>query len=201
MAIILWNVTNEDMGYQYGGLSYTVEAGKRKKVNDQEGNHVLNALGPRGMTQLLYDDDGKLVDEEKIQADALERYKDFKVRQIVIYNERNERRKASGQPYDVPTDTVKKYAAEMGIALLQPYALADAEKGQIGILTFENKQLKAQIEEIIKQMAKNAAQGQPAEVKIPEGSVKCDVCGDIVLEKRFKSHLNYKHNIKDEGTG
>jgi hypothetical protein len=184
------------MYYQYGGLSYTLEAGKRKRVEEALGNHVLNSLGARGMTTLLYDEEGKSIGEEQIGKDAIQRQKDFKIRQIVIYNERNERRKAAGQPYDTPTPTVKKYAAEMGIALLQPYAIAEAEKGQIGKLTFENDLLKNQMAEMMKKLT---AISSAKEVEIPEGSVKCDVCGDIVKENRLKAHLGFRHNIKEAG--
>jgi hypothetical protein len=185
------------MHYQYGGLSYTLEAGKRRKVEEAIGNHVLNALGARGMTKLVYDEDGKSIDEDQNARDAIQRLRDFKERQIVVYNERNERRKSQNQAYDMPTDTVKRYAAELGIELLKPYTLATAEKGQIGKLTFENEQLKIQMSEMMKKMTEFMGQDKPEAV--PEGSVKCDVCGDIVLEKRFKSHLNYKHSIKDDG--
>jgi len=94
--IFIWNPTTEDMSYQYGGLTYTISAGKRKKVDEPEGNHTLNALGSRGLTKLVFDDDGKSVNEEQIGKDAIERNREFKVRQVVTYNERNERRKASG---------------------------------------------------------------------------------------------------------
>ena len=189
------------MDFQYGGLSYTLEAGKRKKVEEAMGNHVLNALGARGMTKLEYDEDGKIVNEDKNTRDAIQRLRDFKIRQVLVYNERNERRKAAGQSYDVPTDTVKRYAVELGIELLKPYVMAEAEKGQIGKLTFENEQLKLQMNEMMKQMAEFMGKGEPkiTTKEVPEGMVRCDVCGDLVKENRFKSHLNFKHQIKDTG--
>jgi hypothetical protein len=69
-------------------------------------------------------------------------------------------------------------------------------------LTFENEQLKAQMSEMMKQMQAFMAKKPEAkkeEVEIPEGMVKCDVCGETVKDNRLKAHLNYKHNIKDTG--
>lgn len=202
--IFLWNPTKEDFTFQYGGLNYTISADSRKKVLEPMGNHALNALGARGLTRLIFDDDGKSIDEEKIKADSVERNREFKIRQIVTYNERNERRKASGQPYDPPTPQVKKYALDLGITLLQPYAMADAERGKIGELSKENDDLKTQINkqsddmksmmESMKQMQEQIANGfvRPKDVA-KDSMVTCSVCGDEVLASKYKSHMSYRH--------
>ena len=204
--VFLWNATNEDLGFQYGGLSYKIEAGKRMKVIEPMGNHALNALGARGLTKLIFDDEGRSVGEEEIGRDALERNKQFKINQIVTYNERNERRKASGQPYDTPSPQIRKYAVELGIELLQAYNLATAEKGQIGVLSKENEELKSQVKkqnedmqnlmEIVKNMQKTIGEGYvKADVSkvIPSAYVECDVCGEQILRNRLKSHKLSKH--------
>jgi hypothetical protein len=204
--VFLWNATNEDLGFQYGGLSYKIEAGKRMKVMEPMGNHALNALGARGLTKLIFDDEGKSVGEEEIGRDAIERNKQFKINQIVVYNERNERRKASGQPYDTPSAIVKKYAVELGIELLQPYNLALAEKGQIGTLSKENEELKNQLkqqEENIRNLMESMKNMQTmvsggfikADVKEVKSSnyVTCSDCGEQVLRNRLKSHKLSKH--------
>jgi len=199
--IFLWNATNDDMDFGYGGLSYTILAGKRMKVDEAMGRHVLNNLGARGLTKLVFDDDGKSINEEKIEADAKERCKEFKIRQIVTYNERNERRKASGQPYDVPTKDVKKYAIELGIDLLQPYTMSDGEKGQIGKLSQENAELKTQMATIMNQMqtmmSSIALQPQKVEAN-RKGMVECGVCGEWLPENRIKTHIRFKHNFNKE---
>jgi uncharacterized protein with von Willebrand factor type A (vWA) domain len=204
--IFLWNPTNEDFGLTYGGLSYTLLAGKRLKVEEAMGNHALNALGSRGLTKLIFDEDGHSVAEEQIGQDAIDRNKEFKIKQIVTYNERNERRKASGQPYDTPTPIVKKYAVELGIELLQPYNLALAERGQIGALSKENEDLKEQLKkqgddiqnllESMKNMQKTVGGGFVKADIVEEktsGYVTCEVCGDEVLTNRLKSHMKAKH--------
>ena len=204
--IFLWNPTSEDFGLTYGGLSYTLAAGKRLKVEEAMGNHALNALGSRGLTKLIFDEDGHSVAEEQIGADALERNKEFKIKQVVTYNERNERRKASGQPYDTPTPIVKKYAVELGIELLQPYNMATGEVGKIGELSRENAELKEQarkqgedIRNLLETM-KNLQQTVSGGYVRPETSkvisskyVECDVCREQILRNRLKSHKLSKH--------
>jgi hypothetical protein len=143
--IFLWNPTVDDLPFQYAGLSYTLLSGKRMKVDEAMGNHVLNTMGSRGLTKLVFNEDGQSIDEEKIAADAIERNHEFKVRQIYVYNERNERRKAAGQQYDPPSKEVRGYAAALGIELLKPYEMAEGEKGQIGILGKENQALREDV--------------------------------------------------------
>jgi hypothetical protein len=202
--IFLWNPTHEDLDYTYGGLSYTLKAKTRKKVKEPEGNHALNALGSRGLTKLVFDDDGKSIDEDKIEADAIERNKEFRIRQINTYNYRNETRKASGQPYDVPTKEVKRYAAELGIALLQPYSMVEGEKAVVAQLSKDNedkdRQLKEQGDAIAKltEMVNKLSEQMIGGISTakPTDLVKCDVCGELVMAKMMKSHMNYKHKDK-----
>jgi DNA-directed RNA polymerase subunit RPC12/RpoP len=204
--IFLWNVTNENLDFTYGGLNYAVAAGKRLKVEEPMGNHALNALGPRGLTKLVFDDDGKSVNEEQIEKDAIERNRDFKIRQVVHYNERNERRRAAKQAYDMPTPTVKRYAAEIGINLLLPYTLAEGERGQIGILTQQTEEQKKQIEKQEKEMQEMREMLSGIKTELSGGFVKvkekivssddnvvCEECGEKVLAKRLKTHMRNKH--------
>lgn len=199
--IFLWNPTSEDMQFSYGGLSYTLNAGKRMKVEEAMGRHVLNNLTSRGMSRLFFDDDGKSINEEQIAKDAVERNRDFKIRQVVNYNERNERRKASGQPYDVPTKEVKKYAIELGLQLLQPYVMAEGEKGQIGKLTKENEELKLQMSNLVTQMQNMMQQvanlGQ-VDIKKKDEPVKCGMCGEMIMASKMRLHIARHHNIKKD---
>lgn len=204
--LFLWNPTGEDFDYTYGGLSYRLEAGKKKRVSEAEGNHVLNALGSRGVTRLVFDDEGRSINEEQIAEDARERNRDFKERQIIHYNERNERRKASGQPYDPPTKEVKRYAVELGIELLKPYEMAKTEVAQVAKVTKENEELKKQLEDMIaaqKEMLEsfnslkdqvNKGYVKPKDDKDP--MIQCPVCDEKVLASKLKSHMNHYHKDK-----
>jgi hypothetical protein len=194
--LFLWNPCNEPLPFQYSGLSYTLEAGKRMKVDEAMGNHVLNSMGSRGMTRLVFDDEGKSINEEQIAADAIERNKDFKIRQVYVYNERNERRKAAGQAYDPPTKQVKDYAAALGIQLLKPYDMQDAEKGQIGQLTKENQDLRDTLATVLKQQEAIMAKLTLSEVeKNPEEDkkVRCKICNQWMLKSELEGHILEKH--------
>ncbi len=193
--IFLWNCTNEDMDFTYGGLSYTLLSGKRLKVDEAMGRHVLNNLGARGMTRLDFDEDGHSVNEDKISLDALDRNREFKIRQIVTYNERNERRKASNQPYDTPSKVIKQYAAELGIELLQPYTLSDGEKGQIGKLSKENEELRLQMATLMNQMQQlMGTVASPSPIINKNDLLTCEICGEKIPGNRMKSHIHWKHN-------
>lgn len=192
--IFLWNPTQDDMPFQYAGLSYTLIAGKRMKVDEAMGNHVLNSMGPRGMTRLVFNDEGKSINEEQIAEEAVERNRDFKIRQIYIYNEQNERRKMQNQTYNPPTKQVKKWAAELGIQLLQPYNLAEAEKGQIGKLTAENAELKTALATLTEQVqaliAMQTAKNEPSK---KDEQVRCTKCNKWVIESKLEEHMREVH--------
>jgi hypothetical protein len=200
--IYLVNYTSEKFEYTYGGLSKTILPGETKKVLEPEGNHALNALGARGLSKKEFDDDGKIINEEKNKSDAVERNIDFKKRQIYTYNFRNETRKASGQPYDVPTPTVKRYSAELGINLLQPYTMAEGEKAEIAKLNKESEakdkaisdltQMIAEQNKVIEEIRKQMV----VKPTMPNDMVVCTVCGEEVMAKTLKSHMNFKHKEK-----
>lgn len=223
--IFLWNPTNEDLEYMYAGLSDTLKGvcpefpkGQRKRVQEAEGNHVLNQFGKRGLTKLVFNEDGQSINEDKIRADALERNREFKIKQVVTYNNRNERRKAAGQAYDIPPLIVKKYAAELGIDLLKPYEMAEGEKGQIGTLTKENQDLReaqavndkkiADLTEMVRKLT-DAIQGGYVKAvdldELKEGAFFCTVKDCKKAGEPFKSAQALKQHVhmahEREGTG
>jgi hypothetical protein len=210
--IVLVNPTNEDLDYQYGGLSYSIPARKdgkngTKKVQDSEGHHALNSLTSRGMTKIEYDDEGQPINGEKNETDAIERNRQFKIRQINTYNYRNQQRKASGQSYDVPTPAVMRYAVELGIDLLQPYTMATGEKAQVAKLTEENETkdrlLKDQgdaitkLTEMVQGLSDKVGKGfiKPKDDKDP--MIKCPICDEEVLASKLKSHTIHYHKDKE----
>lgn len=210
--IYLVNYTNEDLGYTFGGISHTVKSGETKKVQEPEGNHALNALGSRGLSRIQFDDDGNKVNEDKNKEDAIERNKEFKVKQVVTYNERNAVRKASGQAYDMPTATVKRYASELGINLLQGYDLATGEKAVIADLHKKNEEKDKLIAELLKNQQTMMEQFEalktqvskgfvkPTEIVNKKGMVTCDICGEEVQAFRLTSHMINKHKGNKNGT-
>ena len=143
--ITLFNPTNETLKMMYGGISVVMEPppGPSHKMNVEDpcGRHLLNAFATRGLCSLIFGDDEKIVG-----AQGIERNLEFKKTQIVRYNTQNEQRKMSGMGYLPPTETVKQYAFELGIKILEPYSLKDAEVSAIHNVVKENIDLKGRLE-------------------------------------------------------
>jgi hypothetical protein len=143
--ITLFNPTNETLNMMYGGISIIMEPppapSHKMNVEDPTGKHLLNRFAQRGLCQLVFGDDEKVVG-----AQGVERNLEFKRAQIVRYNILNEQRKMQGMGYLPPGENIKGYSFELGIALLQPYSLKDAEVSAIHSAVKENIDLKRRIE-------------------------------------------------------
>ncbi len=148
VGIMCWNPTNEKFDMQYAGISIGFEPGQREILAIKCANHLLNAFGQRGLTSLSYG-----ADEEKIKKDAIQRNHDFKTKQVVEYNQRNEARKQMKLGYLPPTEKLKAYAIELGLKLLEPYQVRDEERASISEAKTENETLKKQLADQGKQLA------------------------------------------------
>ncbi len=151
MSLVLFNPTNERMSALHEGIELWLEPypknGHMVKVHDAKGHHIINALGPRGICLLDYDDHGK---EDEIAETGRARNLEFKKRQVVRYNQDNKAREQSLKPYIDPTAQVKRYAEEVGIELLEPYVTEDVKNKKISDL---EKRLTDQSEEMRTMMA------------------------------------------------
>ena len=129
----------------YGGVAIIMEPvpapSNKLNVEDPTGKHLLNAFAQRGLCQLVFGDDEKTVGDQ-----GRERNTEFKKVQVVRYNTQNEQRKMAGMGYLPPTEEVKRYAFELGIQLLQPYSLKDAEVSAIHNVVKENMDLKGRLD-------------------------------------------------------
>jgi hypothetical protein len=150
MSKVLWNPTNEELFYAFGGITFFFQPGEKRKVEDAAGKHLLHNLGIRGLTVLDYD-----CDEKKIGADAIARNLEFKRKTVVEFNQRNEQRKQTNFPYLVPTEQVAGYAKELGVKILEPYVPRDNEAGSSAMTTMkaENESLKTTLEDLTQKMA------------------------------------------------
>jgi len=195
IGLTLWNPTNEDLdGMQYAGISIGLKSGEKQIFAIKCATHLLNAFGQRGLTSLTYGSD-----EEAIGKAAIQRNLDFKTKQIVEYNQRNENRKAMNLGYLPPTETLKKYAIELGLKLLEPYQVRDEERAGISESKKENEALRAELMEL-KETMKQFMKGQKSEEPITSGPTVnglkefvCKECGQsfdhqIALTGHKRSH-------------
>ena len=121
--ITLFNPTNEDLKGHHAGENVKIISKSKLKVEDGRGNHLLNNLGPRGLTSLEYGDD------EKVKAaEGRKRNREFKLKQVLDYNSQNETRESSGLVHIDPPQHVKDYADELKIDLKKSYTVKAADE-------------------------------------------------------------------------
>ena len=137
MALVVWNPTNEVFETQYIGETVILNPDQKLRVDDARGRHLLNVLGPRGLTSLEYGDEGDV--EEKKKNDARKRNKDFKRQQVMRYNQENSRRKDANAPILEPHQQIKDYAEELGLKLIEPYRFGDEDTAKIAALKQESQ--------------------------------------------------------------
>lgn len=150
VGLVVWNPTNDDFDLQYAGFSFTIKAGEKRHLEINCANYALTAMGPRGLTSLVYGDEAR---ESQIGADAIARNKAFKTRQVVLYNQQNENRKHMNLGYLPPAEHLKKYALELGLKLLEPYTVRDEERNAISQTKQVNEELSARLAAQDKEMA------------------------------------------------
>lgn len=140
--IIIWNPTNETLVMQFEGRTYTMPPNDRQKVTEPCGKHLLTGYGQRGLTSLEYGDDEIIIGEQ-----AKERNREFKLKQVVDYNQRNEARKQMNLSYINPPAQIKQYARDIGIEIIAPFSVRTEENARIQQLEDINKSLAGALEE------------------------------------------------------
>ena len=181
IGIMLYNPTNENMDMQYAGISIRMEPGEKQLFALKCASHLLNAFGQRGLTSLEYG-----ADEGKVAEAARKRNEEFKKKQVVEYNQRNENRKQMGMGYLPPTEEVKKYAIELGLKLLEPYAVRDEERSEIAQAKAQNSELQAKLAAQANEMAELKAMMkellEKKQEKKPESQLRVKKDGKWVKE-------------------
>jgi hypothetical protein len=195
MALILFNPTNETLQTQYIGEDVSLAPGSKTRVDDARGRHVLNVLGPRGLTTLEYGDEGG--GEAKKAAEGRERNMAFKRKQIMDFNVMNDQRTQAKQPYLTPSVTIRAYANELGIKLFEPYSTTDAAMAPSVELRAELERAKR--ENVSKDEAVSILQAQVAELTKAMGAFMLRVgTPDVApgyweeFARKFRS-INGKH--------
>lgn len=150
MGVVLFNPTDgleekfqETFIGHHMGTRYDIKPGQKLKVTDKAGSHFKNEFAARGLVFLDFGDDPE--EQAKI---GLERNRAFKVKQINDFNEKNSANKHRGLPYLWPTPTLKVYAQEIGVKLVESYQVDDAQLQKVKMLEEENLTLKTQIGEM-----------------------------------------------------
>lgn len=143
MGTVLFNPSNEDMHAQYVGEAVIIKAESKIKVDDPRGRHVLNEFGQRGLCKLDYGDD-----EEVVGAEGLRRNREFKLRQVMLYNQMNEARRQQNQAYMAVPKQIEGYADELGVGVIMPYNIKDGEREELAKLRTERDEQKKELLEM-----------------------------------------------------
>lgn len=157
---VLWNPTNEKFETMFEGIPCVIygvcedhpKGHKIRTDNKARVNHLINVYGKRGLTSLEYGDDVSGMEEKKKIA-AIKANRKFREKQVIAINTDNERRKQQGQSYIDPTKQVVKYAAELGLELISPYAVKTDESKRVAGLEEENKDLRKQMGAMMDKMS------------------------------------------------
>ena len=148
MSTVLFNPTNENLTATHSGIDTTInkypDDGHMLKVDDGKAAHLLNILGPRGLTTLDYGDEGETKDKKA--SAGKKRNLEFKKKMVIQFNAQNQMGEQRNLPYLPPTKELIAYADELGIKLVQTYTLPDADAKKIGKLTRDGQEKDKRLE-------------------------------------------------------
>lgn len=136
--IVLYNPTNEMFEMQFEGRTYRIGPEEKLRVSEACGKHLLTGYGPRGLTGLEFGDEANI---DQIRADGIKRNREFKLKCVIEYNQRNESRKQMNMPFLIPPEHIKNYARELNIELIAPFSVREEENARIQALTEQNRKL------------------------------------------------------------
>lgn len=138
--MILANFTPEAISTQFAGVTKVIKSMEIVEVGVSMGNHVLNNFQKRGLIQLNYGDD-KIIEQRRKESLGL--FTKFWERQIVVFNQHNERLKNENKAYIMPTDELEAHATMLGLELVGPWKLKlPASTKEVESLRVENSDLR-----------------------------------------------------------
>lgn len=182
--MILANYTPDVIEYTHSGLTAQIDPGKVIEVDDSKGNFILNKFDRRGLVALRFGDD-----PTKKAAEAMATYKTFWTRQVLVYNQDNERRKNTQREYAEPTEQLVAHAKQLGIEILGPWTVKQTDSGAVQQLRDENATLKSQLSLLSEQIADLANAMKAREVPFELRSTAEKV---IITQRGAESQLEVK---------
>ena len=182
--MIVANYTPDPISYTHAGISAVLEPGQLKDLDDNKAKFILNKYDRRGLVALKFGDDPEVKRQE-----AMETYKRFWTRQVVLYNQDNERRKNTQREYTEPTPELVAHAKKLGIELVGPWTVKQTESGAVQALRDENATLKSQLTLLSEQITELAkamkAREVPFELRSPAEKV-------LLTQRGAESQLEVK---------
>ena len=138
--MIVANYTPDSITYIHGGIPATIEPGKLVEIEDKKANFILNKFDKRGLVAMKFGDN-----PDSKRGQAMEQWKRFWTRQIVVYNQDNERRKNTQREYVEPTEELAAHATTLGIELVGPWTIKQTDNAAVQAVLIENATLKSEM--------------------------------------------------------
>jgi len=145
--MIVANYTPDPITYIHGGIPGTIESGKMVEIEDKKANFILNKFDKRGLVAMKFGDNQDAKREE-----AMAQWRRFWNRQIIVYNQDNERRKNTQREYVEPTKELVDHAQVLGIELLGPWTIKHTDNAAVQAMIIENANLKVEMSALKSQM-------------------------------------------------
>lgn len=147
--MIIANFTPDTIEWMHGGINGVLKTNDVKEFDESRGNHILNEYTPRGLLRMEYNDDPEIKKKE-----AMAIYTRFWEKQVVVFNQHNERLKNENKAFVMATPQLETKAKEMGIELVGPWKLKiPAQNKEIERLQRENRELGSKFDKLQDQMA------------------------------------------------
>lgn len=137
--MIIANFTEEEIPWRHGGEAGILKPDEIKEFSDGAANHIFNAMGPRGLLKLKFEEANNpdLLSELKKKAKTINRQ--FWERNITNFNRHNETLQNENKAYDHPTKELEQMAEKMGIELKGPWKIKKTEPDNAEINSLKNE--------------------------------------------------------------
>lgn len=186
--MIIANFTPDPIEWMHGGVDGILKPGEIMDCPDARGKHILNKFDRRGILLLSFGDDPEVKRQE-----AMKIWKSFWERQVVIFNQDNERRKNTNKEYVDPTPVLREHAERLGLQLVGPWTINPTDNSEVRRLREENANLNSKIELLMGQMKQisdaMASREVPKELR--------DVAEKIELAKRDTESQKHQPQVAD----
>lgn len=145
--MVICNFTPDAILWMHGGVDGVLKPGDIMECPDPRGRHILNKFDKRGILRLEFG----MAPETK-REEAMRVWREFWERQVIYFNQDNERRKNTNREYVEPTKELKEHAQKLGLELVGPWSIHKTDDAKVQQLKDENEDLKTNLAILTKQV-------------------------------------------------
>lgn len=146
--MVIANFTPDPIPWTHAGICGVVKPGEIVEMEANRGNFLLNKHDKRGLLTLKFGDN---IEEKR--AAAMEIWERFWRRQIINFNQDNERRKNTQKEYVEPSNEVLSHAQKLGIELVGPWTIRQTDDAAVAALRKEKNDLEVKVETLTRMVS------------------------------------------------